>query len=514
MNIKPRSQTALESAADVLAIGIFAAEAKTKTKTSKKTARAGTPSLPSWAQPLDKKLGGFLLKEMKAQNFKAAQGQTLHVHGLGKIKAQRVVLVGLGNSSKITSDSYRLGAAQALKAANQLCAKTAAIYLPGVKGIDMADQARAMAEGCELSGYAFNKYISKPKNEMAIQTTHLHIDGATPAQARKAIKQGQDIASGVALARDLVNETPDGLSPIEFAKRAKTVGRECGLQVTVMDERKLAQEKMQMLLAVSRAASPYRPARVVRLHYKPAKKAKKHIALVGKGLVFDSGGLDLKPPAGMLNMKLDMGGAGCVLGAMAAIGKLKPDVAVTAYLGCVENGIGGNAYHPGDVLKSRKGITVEVNNTDAEGRLVLGDCIDYALTKDKPDVLIDVATLTGAAMVALGPTTAALYSRQDELADAIASAGKAAGEDFWRMPLNDRLFSQLKSDIADMKNTGERFGGSITAALFLDQFVDGRADWAHLDIAGPAMTSKGNAYTPKGGVGFGAATLARYVADQ
>ena len=271
---------------------------------------------------------------------------------------------------------------------------------------------------------------------------------------------------------------------------------------------------MQMVLAVSRAASPYRPARVVRLHYKPAKKAKKHIAFVGKGLVFDSGGLDLKPPAGMLNMKLDMGGAGCVLGAMAAIGKLKPDVAVTAYLGCVENGIGGNAYHPGDVLKSRKGITVEVNNTDAEGRLVLADCIDYALTKDKPDVLIDVATLTGAAMVALGDTTAALYSRQDELAEHIASAGESAGEDFWRMPLNDKLFSQLRSDIADMKNTGERFGGSITAALFLDQFVDGRADWAHLDIAGPAMTTKGNAYTPKGGVGFGAATLARFAADQ
>jgi len=217
----------------------------------------------------------------------------------------------------------------------------------------------------------------------------------------------------------------------------------------------------------------------------------------------------------MLNMKLDMAGAGCVLGAMAAIGQLKPsNVAVTAYLGCVENGIGGNAYHPGDVLRSRKGITVEVNNTDAEGRLVLADCIDYALTKDKPDVLIDVATLTGACMVALGDSMAAVYSRQNDLADAIKNAGEIAGEDFWQMPLNSKLFPQLKSDIADMKNTGERFGGSITAALFLEKFVDKRAEWAHLDIAGPAMASKGNAYTPKGGVGFGAATLTHYVLGQ
>ena len=194
---------------------------------------------------------------------------------------------------------------------------------------------------------------------------------------------------------------------------------------------------------------------------------------------------------------------------------IKPkNVAVTAYLGCVENGIGGNAYHPGDILKSRKGITVEVNNTDAEGRLVLADCIDYALTKDKPDVLIDVATLTGACMVALGDTTAGIFTHQPDLAEAIKTAGAGAGEDFWQLPLNNRLFSQLKSEIADMKNTGERFGGSITAALFLEKFVDKRADWAHLDIAGPAMASKGNAYTPKGGAGFGAATLTRYVMGQ
>jgi leucyl aminopeptidase len=255
-----------------------------------------------------------------------------------------------------------------------------------------------------------------------------------------------------------------------------------------------------------------RPPRVVRMTYRPKGKATKHIGLVGKGLTFDSGGLDIKPADGMLDMKIDMSGAAAVLGAMIAIGQLKPNVAVTAYLGCVENGIGGNAYHPGDILKSRKGLTVEINNTDAEGRLVLSDCIDLCLTKDKPDVLIDLATLTGACMIALGPNTAGLYSSDDALAEDIKNVGRRNGEDFWRMPLNDELFSQLKSPIADMKNTGLRYGGSITAALFLKQFVDGRATWAHIDMAGPAFTEKDSDYTPRGGVGFGVRTLVGVIA--
>ena len=412
--------------------------------------------------------------------------------------------------------TYRLGAAQAIKAADAQGAKSVSIYLQNDAKVDASEKIQAMAEGSELTTYKFDKYLSDKKPSVRVTKVKL-IEGELKGQkATNAILRGKQMAEGVALARDLVNETPEGLSPIEFAKRARAVGRKCGLAVTVMDEKKCAAENMQMLLAVSRASSPYRPARVVQLRYRPSgAKPKKHIVLVGKGLVFDSGGLDIKPAAGMLNMKLDMAGAGCVLGAMAAIGQLKPkNVAVTAYLGCVENGIGGNAYHPGDILRSRKGLTVEVNNTDAEGRLVLADCIDYALTKDKPDVLIDVATLTGACMVALGDTTAGIFSHQPELVEAIKGAGVTAGEDFWQLPLNDRLFSQLRSDIADMKNTGERFGGSITAALFLEKFVDKRADWAHLDIAGPAMASKGNAYTPRGGAGFGAATLARYVLSQ
>ena len=304
-----------------------------------------------------------------------------------------------------------------------------------------------------------------------------------------------------------MSRPPRSLTPVVFAETAKKVGKESSLTVTVLTEKELAKEKMGLMLAVAAASLPYTPPRLVRLAYRPKKPAKKHIVLVGKGLTFDSGGLDLKPAAGMLEMKIDMGGAAAVLGAMSAIGKLKPDVAVTGYLGCVENGIGGNAYHPGDILTSRKGDTVEVNNTDAEGRLVLADCIDYAITKDSPDVLIDLATLTGACMVALGPSTAGCFSDDDALIADIRTTGERCGEDFWRLPLNPDIAGQLKSAIADTKNTGDRMGGAITAGLFLKRFVDGRTTWAHLDIAGPTTQDGDHPYQPRGGAGFGVRTL-------
>ncbi|OGQ21257.1 MAG: hypothetical protein A2138_05395 [Deltaproteobacteria bacterium RBG_16_71_12] len=315
------------------------------------------------------------------------------------------------------------------------------------------------------------------------------------------------------LARDLVNEPAGTLTPVELARRAVAAGKEHGFDVEVLDEKDIARERMGMLLAVAQAASPYRPPRVVKLSYR-GKKGKKRIALVGKGLTFDSGGLDIKPADGMLDMKVDMSGAAAVLGAFVALARLEPRVTLTGWLGCVENGVGGNAYHPGDVLTSRKGLTVEVNNTDAEGRLVLADCLDLAITEAKPDLVVDLATLTGACMVALGPSTAAVFTDDDTLAEDVRNAGKRAGEDFWRLPLNDALQEQLKSSIADCKNTGLRFGGAITAALFLKQFVDGRATWAHLDIAGPADTDRDSEYTAKGGVGFGVRTLVGLIDPQ
>jgi leucyl aminopeptidase len=338
-----------------------------------------------------------------------------------------------------------------------------------------------------------------------VQQIELAIRGRAKVDA--AIARGVAIAEGVCLARDLVNEPPASLTPVEFATRAVATGKKTGFKVSVLDEKGIAREKMGLLMAVAKAALPYTPPRVVRLEYRPKGKARKHICLVGKGLTFDSGGLDIKPADGMLDMKIDMSGAAAVLGAMSAIARIKPDVAVTGYLGCVENGIGGNAYHPGDILTSRKGLTIEINNTDAEGRLVLADVIDLALEKDKPDLLIDLATLTGACMVALGPTTAGVFTDDDALAADIQTIGKRCGEDFWRLPLNDDLMGQLKSPIADSKNTGTRMGGAITAALFLKMFVDGRATWAHIDLAGPASSEKETEYLARGGTGFGVRTL-------
>jgi leucyl aminopeptidase len=358
-----------------------------------------------------------------------------------------------------------------------------------------------------LAHYRFDKYLTKDKEARALEEVELSAGAAVRRGAEDALGYARVVSEGVCMARDLVNEPAGVLTPVEFAKRAQDAGKRAGFKVSVLDEKAIEKERMGLLLGVAAAASPYHPPRVVRLEYRPKKKAKKHIALVGKGLTFDTGGLDIKPADGMLDMKVDMSGAAAVLGAMFAIAQLAPKVAVTGYLGCVENGIGGNAYHPGDVLVSRKGLTVEINNTDAEGRLVLADVIDWAITEDEPDLLVDLATLTGACMVALGPTTAGVFSTDDELADEIRRTGARMGEDFWRLPLNDELLSQLKSNIADMKNTGLRFGGAITAALFLKQFVADRTRWAHLDIAGPADTDKDWDYIPRGGVGFGVRTL-------
>lgn len=236
--------------------------------------------------------------------------------------------------------------------------------------------------------------------------------------------------------------------------------------------------------------------------------------LVGKGVTFDTGGLDLKPSNAMGDMKVDMSGAAAALGTMLAIAKLKPHVNVTAYMPCVENGIGAHAYHPGDVIRSRKGISVEINNTDAEGRLILADALDYGQSRDNPDTVIDLATLTGAIIVALGPTMAGLFANNDKLAQQLIACGKKAGEEFWRMPLNEELSANLKSGIADIRQIGDRpQGGSILGALFLKKFVRDNVEWAHLDIAGPATTEKDHPYNPLGGTGFAVRTLVKYLCD-
>jgi leucyl aminopeptidase len=461
---------------------------------------------PAELDELDEATDGALWKAAKAEQFRFAADSSLAFDTHGTIGARRVVLLGLGKAEDLEVDSFRAVGGRAWRACRTYDEKVA-VLLPPVDIVSASNAAEAAVEGMLLASYRFDRYLSdEPPSEGVTWIRVVHPD--VPKRTEHLVARAEAVAEGVALARDLVNEPPRTLSPEAFAAHARRVGKETGLTVNVLDEKDLKKERMELMLAVSAAASPYRPARMVRMAYRPkGKKARKHVVLVGKGLVFDSGGLDIKPAAGMLEMKIDMGGAAAVIGTMLTIGRLAPDIAVTGYLGCVENGIGGNAYHPSDIIKSRKGLTVEVNNTDAEGRLVLADCIDYAIEKDSPDVLIDLATLTGACMIALGPSTAGLFSDDDDLAEDVKSSGERAGESFWRLPLNRALGYQLKSPIADTKNTGDRFGGAITAALFLDKFVDGRARWAHLDIAGPCTQDRDHPYTPRGGAGFGVRTL-------
>jgi leucyl aminopeptidase len=493
-------------AADLLAYAVFVdAPARPARTAAARSAKKKTSDLSPALQAVDTALGGVLADAMAAEAFTGAAGQSLLLHTHGKLAAARVLLIGLGSTEKLTPDTVRRFAGQVVKAAEKAKAKKAVLVLPEADEVRLEVGVQAAAEGALLAGYRFDKYLTKDKTAPTLAQLELALPGRHKVDG--ALDRAQAIAEGVCLARDLVNEPPASLTPVEFAKRAQLAGKEAGLKVTVLDEKGILREKMGLMYAVAKASLPYTPPRVVRLEYRPKGKAKKHICLVGKGLTFDSGGLDIKPADGMLDMKIDMSGAAAVLGAMLAIGRIKPDVAVTGYLGCVENGIGGNAFHPGDILTSRKGLTVEINNTDAEGRLVLADCIDLAITEQKPDLLIDLATLTGACMIALGPTTAGVFTDDDTLAADIKNIGKRCGEDFWRLPLNDDLMGQLKSPIADMKNTGLRYGGAITAAMFLKTFVAGRTNWAHIDLAGPAHTEKDSDYQPRGGTGFAVRTL-------
>lgn len=448
-----------------------------------------------------------LLEAAKAEGFSGKLGQSLTLRTLQKAGPKIITLLGLGEKKSCELDFFRRAGGQAFKVANDKRVKSLAIYLPFEFHSAPEMAIRAATEGAYLARYRFAEYLSENKPEVTVKEVVLLSSEHAGAGGKHILSDAKAIAEAVCLARDLINEGPSIVNPPALAKRAQREGKEAGLHVDVLDEKDLAKEGMNLLLAVGSASSEAVPPRLVRMAYRPEKKTKKHIALVGKGITFDSGGLDIKTADGMLDMKTDMSGAATVLATMLAIAKLKPDVAVTGYLACAENGISAHAYHPGDVIQSRRGLFIEINNTDAEGRLVLADAMDYAQSKDKPDMLIDVATLTGASIIALGMSTAALFSNSDELAESIISRGKDAGESFWRMPLNEDLRDQLKSSVADMKNSGGRPGGAITAALFLKKFVNEGVDWAHLDIAGPAASDRDHPYLTKGGAGFAIRTL-------
>ena len=456
-------------------------------------------SIPSEWMKLDIK------SSAESEGFSAKMGQVFSTQTFLKKGPKSIALLGLGEKEKSSTDTLRKAGGLTFRLAGEKRCKNLSILFN-----DDKEALQAYLEGFYMAQYRFDKYLTENKTEKYLESITF-LSKLSKDDLKKQSASALAIAESVCYARDLINEGPLVMNPEEMAKRAKREAKELGLSIDILDENKLEKEKMGLILGVARGALKSAPPRLIRLAYRPEKKHKKHVVLVGKGVTFDSGGLDLKPSAGMLDMKIDMSGAACVFGTMMAIAKFKPSVAVTGYMVCVENAIGSNAFHPGDILLSRKGLSVEINNTDAEGRLILADALDYAQEREKPDLLIDLATLTGACMVALGPTTAGLFSKNEGLTQDLLKAGKKVGEDYWHMPLNDDLADQLKSPIADLKNSGERYGGSITAALFLQRFVKEKTAWAHLDIAGPASNEKDHPYIPKGGAGFGVRTLVELI---
>jgi leucyl aminopeptidase len=372
------------------------------------------------------------------------------------------------------------------------------------------DQAAGAASGLLLRAYKFDRYKTKKKEgEEGALRADVSIAVGDVAAARKAFAPSAHIVEGVVTARDLVNEPPNVLFPVEFARRASQL-RKLGVGVEVLDVKAMRKLGMGALLGVSQGST--QPGRMVIMRWNGGKRGDQPVAFVGKGVCFDTGGISIKPAGSMEDMKGDMGGAACVVGLMQALAARKAKVNAIGAIGLVENMPDGNAQRPGDIVTSMSGQTIEIINTDAEGRLVLADVLWYVAKKFKPKFMVDLATLTGAIMVALGTEYAGLFSNNDELAGRLIEAGLATGERVWRMPLGPEYDKLIDSQFADVKNTGTRNGGSITAAQFLQRFVDG-TPWAHLDIAGTAMGAPKTEINQSWGSGYGVRLLERLVAD-
>ena len=456
--------------------------------------------------PLDRALGGGLLAQARQADFQAKTDQVFELATLGRIGAARVLLVGVGSRRNFDDARLRSYAAIAARAATSANATSLALALP--ETTQGGGALRSTGEGLVLGAYRFTKYLTgdrAPKSQLS-RAVVLKTRGRPTAAEEAALHLGAELGRAVGLARDAVNEPPNELTPDALARLATSVAKKHKLGVNVLNRRAIERAGMKLCLAVGQG-SAHEP-RVVHLVYHPPR-AKQKFVFVGKGLTFDSGGLCLKPAAGMGEMKSDMAGAAAVIGLMAAIALVRPQIEVHGLIGAVENMPDGAAYRPGDIFGSLDGKTVEIVNTDAEGRLVLADLLAYA-RRLEPDLIVDAATLTGACVIALGKTCTGYFTGDDRLARSLDRAAREAGEPMWRLPLLSELREQLKSDVADLKHTGERWAGAITAALFLREFV-GEVPWIHCDIAGPALSDKAAGVVPKGGTGHPVLTFLRLV---
>ncbi|GBD92297.1 cytosol aminopeptidase [bacterium BMS3Abin04] len=364
---------------------------------------------------------------------------------------------------------------------------------------------QTFVEGILLGNYTFDIYKTEEKKVTSFQIT---FHSGNPHKVKESISKAEKMISAVFFARDLANEPAITLTPNVLAQRAKKELSEAGVKVTIFNDKELKKRNMNAILAVGKASS--NPPRLIIMHYKPKSKVKKKIVLVGKGVTYDSGGLSIKPTDGMIEMKADMAGAAAVIGIIKSAALLNLPFELIGVVPAVENMISGNSYKPSDIVSTASGKTIEVKNTDAEGRIVLADALEYA-SKQKPDEIIDFATLTGAAVVALGLPTAAIFTKNEEMADSLYKSGQKTFERVWRLPLWDEYDKLIESDIADVSNLGGRWGGAITAAKFLEHFVDENIPWTHIDLAGPSIKHDFTNYTKKYNTGFGVRLITDYL---
>ncbi|MGJ4889593.1 leucyl aminopeptidase [Bradyrhizobium sp. HKCCYLRH3099] len=459
----------------------------------------------------EKALGGatdLIKRAAGAARFKGKDGAVLDLLAPEGIKIQRLIVIGTGKGADLKDkDFLKYGGTLTGKLNAGTEAVTVLAELPA--GPMTPDQVSSLAEGVRLRAYRFDRYKTKKKDEEGGVSANLSVAVADVAAAKKAFSPRAHVTDGVILARDLVNEPPNVLYPEEFAKRAAAL-RKLGVTVEILDVPAMKKLGMGALLGVGQGSA--RPSRTVVMRYDGGKKGEPPAAFIGKGVCFDTGGISIKPAGSMEDMKGDMGGAACVVGLMHALAARKAKANVIGAIGLVENMPDGNAQRPGDIVTSMSGQTIEIINTDAEGRLVLADVLWYVATKYKPKFMIDLATLTGAILVALGTEHAGLFTNNDDLADKLVKAGQETGEKVWRMPLGPEYDKLIDSQFADMKNTGGRHGGSITAAQFLQRFVND-TPWAHLDIAGTAMGAPKSEINQSWGSGYGVRLLDRMLWD-
>jgi leucyl aminopeptidase len=462
---------------------------------------------------VDKALDGGISALIKEGEIKGKRGEAMLVHSLGRVPSPRVIVAGLGKQEDFGLDVIRDLMGTALRRARASKATTVATILhgAGIAGLDPEACAQAIAEGAILGAYRFRKYknggIEAEENDDITTLTIVESDKGKAEAIKRGIARGEVLAQAACHTRDMANEPGNALPPSALAERAKALAADAGLECTILDEKQITKLGMGALMGVGVGSSS--PPRFVVLKYKGDPTSKQTLGLLGKGITFDSGGISIKPAAGMESMKGDMSGAAAVISATWAIGKLKPKINVTCLVPTAENMPSGSATRPGDVLRAMNGKTIEVINTDAEGRLILADAICYA-RKENLSPIIDVATLTGAMMIALGPSATGFFATDDKLAEDLTNAGAACGEKLWRFPLIDDYKEGLRSNVADIKNTGSRNGGAINAAEFLRYFVED-SEWAHIDMAGTDEAEKDKGVWVKGSTGIPTRTLINFV---